>query len=64
MKSNEEYVFVGGNSCPFCVSINIESTESPQCDSRGELTQMIECHDCGRAWTDIYALKGYKEVKE
>ena len=49
-----------GTNCPYCQSGNIMAVEQVQCDGN-EGSQMVECHDCGKAWYDLWKLKGWME---
>jgi transposase-like protein len=41
------------NKCPYCASTNYDGDSGEFGDNAG---QELTCHDCGRTWTDVYAL--------
>ena len=52
-----EYLENAGTQCPYCKSQNIAVTECVEDgDTAGSIKQVVECHDCGREWTDYYML--------
>lgn len=60
-EQKKNYLASKGSECPHCNSTNITSIEHPQADS-GEMTQEIECEDCGEAWKDVYQLSGVEDI--
>ena len=59
--TEKQYVDISGSRCPFCGSENVEGESF---DHYGEgVSQDIECLDCGKKWTDDYALAGYTEIE-
>ena len=57
--TNEEYIDEGGNKCPFCHSKNINGLDfEADCDYA---SREVECHDCGKLWTEMFNLRGYEE---
>lgn len=60
-----QYVEGGGSQCLFCLGANITANGGVQSEA-GQLTQKIECLDCGGEWTDTYELSGIyvKEEEE
>jgi len=57
----DKYVASGGYVCPECESTAISSTEQVQTDSYSAW-QLIECHDCGTIFRDVYKLVGVEFV--
>jgi hypothetical protein len=63
MMRDAEYVAKRGGRCPLCASKNICAIEEIQRDSDRARCH-IECHDCGKLWTDEYTLVGYLPDEE
>jgi transposase-like protein len=57
--TSEEYVKRSGVVCPFCESENINAHNLTH--SGVNVFQSCDCTDCGREWTDEYALQSYSE---
>ena len=58
--NKKRYLAEGGGVCLHCESRNIMALEQIQGDDGGASCQ-VECHDCGRIWTDIYKLVDVEE---
>jgi transposase-like protein len=57
--TSKQYVERGGAFCPYCESSDIEGGKF---DAEGDQVFLyVECHTCGRTWTDFYTLSGYTE---
>lgn len=59
--TNEQYLAKGGNQCPFCESMDIQSTGKPEFDS-DYAARTVKCNDCKKEWNDIYRLTGYEAL--
>lgn len=57
----QKYVDTSGMHCPYCGSTQM-SVGEPQMDGPCAWCD-IECDDCGKSWTDDYALVGITEDK-
>jgi hypothetical protein len=53
--NKKRYIETGGNECPFCGSLDIETDGQIQTDS-GIAWQPIKCNKCDETWEDIYDL--------
>ena len=49
----ERYVRTAAH-CPFCKSERIQAGAAEREDSCTEMTQDVECLDCGREWREVY----------
>lgn len=58
-KTNEEYVAVGGNECPYCGGTDLYGDSFDM--ERSTVSQKIFCHDCEAEWADVYTLTSYVE---
>jgi transposase-like protein len=57
-----EYLFFGGNQCPYCKSARIIGHGI---DYGGlEVRATIECKNCGKFWQDIFTLVGIEAVED
>ena len=56
MNRNEE-----PNGCPMCKSFNTNVFE-PFIDET--MSQSVECHDCGKAWYEVYEFKYWEIIKD
>ena len=52
------YLKDGGNHCPFCGSVNVESGPINYSDT---LSATVTCSYCYKTWTDIYRLTDVEE---
>ena len=60
--TDEEYVAVAGNKCPYCGSTDIQGYES---NFEGRYTrQEVSCYHCTQSWADIYELVGFTPIEE
>jgi len=57
MMTDEEYVQTGGNKCPYCKSVNVESSSGGADGSYAWAD--CSCADCPASWTDVYELTGF-----
>jgi hypothetical protein len=55
--TDQEYIYKGGNACPFCRSTDVEAG-SIDIDG-ATCIQEVWCSECEEGWTDIYKLTGY-----
>jgi transposase-like protein len=58
--TSSEYAEIGGVSCPFCGSHDIEGGFVEIVD--GGAYQELSCHACGKGWNDEYELVGFIET--
>jgi len=58
-KSQKQYV-KHPYQCPKCNSENISAGERDYI-ADGEMTQDVDCLDCGAKWRDFYKLKEYEK---
>lgn len=61
--TDEEYIKSAGNKCPYCKSVEIETTCPVQTDDSCAW-QNVKCNDCEYEWQDIYNLAGYQPDTE
>lgn len=54
--TKEAYVEQDGNTCPFCLSHNVQSGPVSPTFCRAE----VSCEDCRKEWYDVYQLIGYE----
>lgn len=63
---NNEYLEHGGQHCPYCWKSDGVSAGEMQIDSM-EAWQNVVCDaehgGCGKEWTDLYKLTGWKPVE-
>ena len=59
-KRKADYLATGGNRCPYCHSERIES--GPVETSHLGYSAIVDCHECGRVWTDIYSVTDVAEI--
>ena len=62
MMTDEQYVNRIGLACPFCESTNVRTVDALEADG-GCAWQECACSDCGKAWTDQYALTGFNPTE-
>lgn len=56
MLDTRQYIKEGGVNCVYCHSKNIATVGMVILEGGGGATQSVECHDCGKMWTDCYVL--------
>lgn len=61
-QQRKEYLSQVGCVCPQCHSGNIK-TKAELIHSGTNMTQYIECLDCGASWDDVYSLHDYANLK-
>lgn len=57
--TSQEYVEECGDKCPFCHGKNINVLDTWA--DIGGMSREVECHDCGKLWTENFVLCGYEE---
>lgn len=60
--TNEEYIKERGEVCPVCRSRNIGHVDDLEVVNLIESKPVyvtVTCNDCGRTWTEEYALAGF-----
>ena len=56
----KEFAFRHGEHCPFCFSRELDTLE----EQRLFLEVQRQCLDCGKKFTEIHKITGYKFKKE
>ena len=62
-KQISAYLKSGGNSCPFCLSGDIEGTTDREYYGETQ-DHLIECLMCERQWRDVYKLTDVLPAEE
>lgn len=58
-----EYIEEGGDRCPYCGATSLDSSGKLEMNN-GEVTLVVMCLQCRRAWRDVYSLTTIEEVEE
>lgn len=58
-KQKQKYVKSAGARCPYC---NSDDIEAGKLEADGSSAWCgVECHSCGKEWSDVYALTTIEE---
>lgn len=62
-KRTKEFIEKLGEECPHCNGTDLIAKELVSLDIPGELSQLVECENCGREYIEIYTLTGVLNAK-
>lgn len=57
----EKYLKEHGVRCPYCSSGDLNTIGSLKTDTYGQVTQDVQCLNCGKIWTDHHTLSDITE---
>lgn len=52
----ESYMQNDAGLCPYCKSTHLMQRGDLDYFSEGKARQLVECHDCGQGWYDVFTL--------
>jgi len=61
--TEKEYIESGGTKCPICQSNNLSADGQIISDGLSAWG-LVECHNCGAKWNDVYELIGIQILEE